>query len=116
MSYSAKISWKKDLGETFVDNKYSRAHTWIFDGGIELSASSSPHVIPLPMSVESAVDPEEAFVASLSSCHMLWFLSIAAGKKYIVERRPGISLASLGRTKDRRYLSAPMLNLTPPPK
>ena len=66
-------------------DKYSRVHTWTFDGGIELVASSSPHVVPLPMSKESAVDPEEAFIASLSSCHMLWFLSIAAGKKIIVE-------------------------------
>jgi organic hydroperoxide reductase OsmC/OhrA len=65
--------------------KYSRSHTWKFDCGIELDASSSPHVVPLPMSNESAVDPEEAFVASVSSCHMLWFLSIAANKKYVVE-------------------------------
>ena len=47
MSYSVKTSWKKDSGEAFVDNKYSRAHTWTFDGGNELSASSSPHVVPL---------------------------------------------------------------------
>ncbi len=85
MSYTVRISWTKDSSEAFVDNKYSRAHTWTFDGGIELLASSSPQVVPLPMSRESAVDPEEAFVASLSSCHMLWFLSIAAGKKFIVE-------------------------------
>ena len=80
MSYNVRIFWRKDFSEAFVDNKYSRAHTWTFDGGIEIEASSSPHVVPLPMSRESAVDPEEAFVASLSSCHMLWFLSIAAAK------------------------------------
>jgi len=85
MSYNVRIFWEKDSNAAFVDNKYSRAHTWTFDGGIELVASSSPHVVPLPMSKESAVDPEEAFVASLSSCHMLWFLSLAAGKKFIVE-------------------------------
>ena len=85
MPYNVRISWKKDLSDAFVDNKYSRAHTWTFDGGIELVASSSPHVVPLPMSRESAVDPEEAFVASLSSCHMLGFLSIAAGKHYLIE-------------------------------
>lgn len=83
--YKVKISWKKKDEEKFTDNKYSRVHRWIFDGGIELKASSSPHVVPLPMSDESAVDPEEAFIASLSSCHMLWFLSIAAGKQYVVE-------------------------------
>ena len=85
MSYNVKIFWKKNFDDLFVDKKYSRAHTWRFDGGIEIPASSSPHVVPLPMSNESAVDPEEAFVAALSSCHMLWFLSIAAEKSYIVE-------------------------------
>jgi organic hydroperoxide reductase OsmC/OhrA len=71
-SYSAKTSW--DRGEhTFTDGRYSRAHTWRFNGGIEVPASSSPHVVPLPMSMESAIDPEEAFVAALSSCHMLCF-------------------------------------------
>jgi organic hydroperoxide reductase OsmC/OhrA len=85
MSYKVKILWKKKSSELFSDLKYSRAHKWIFDGGIELAGSSSPHVVPLPMSDESAVDPEEAYVASISSCHMLWFLSIAAGEKYIIE-------------------------------
>jgi len=83
--YSVKINWTRNLSELFVDSKYSRAHTWTFDGGIELAASSSPHVVPLPYSKESAVDPEEAFIVSLSSCHMLWFLSLAAGKKLIIE-------------------------------
>ncbi|MBA3766554.1 MAG: OsmC family protein [Acidobacteria bacterium] len=100
MSYSVKIFWKNDLGEPFVDNKYSRAHTWTFDGGTVVSASSSPHVVPLPMSVESAVDPEEAFVASLSSCHMLWFLSIAAGRKYIVESYEDNAEGILGKDEE----------------
>lgn len=86
MSYSVKILWEKKSNESFIDKKYSRVHSWIFDGGIEIKASSSPHVVPLPMSDESAVDPEEAFVASLSSCHMLFFLILAANKKYIIER------------------------------
>jgi organic hydroperoxide reductase OsmC/OhrA len=85
MPYNVRINWKKRLADGFVDGKYSRAHTWTFDGGIELPASSSPHVVPLPMSDAAAVDPEEAFIASISSCHMLWFLSIAAEKRYVVE-------------------------------
>ncbi|HVO72717.1 MAG TPA: OsmC family protein [Ignavibacteriaceae bacterium] len=85
MSYNVKVFWKKKTGEKFTDLKYSRAHRWIFDGGIELKASSSPHVVQVPMSDESAVDPEEAYVASVSSCHMLWFLSIAAAKRFIIE-------------------------------
>jgi organic hydroperoxide reductase OsmC/OhrA len=85
MSYKVKILWNKKPAEIFTDIKYSRVHKWIFDGGIELKASSSPHVVPVPMSDESAVDPEEAYIASISSCHMLWFLSIAAGKRFIIE-------------------------------
>jgi organic hydroperoxide reductase OsmC/OhrA len=100
MPINVTVSWKKNLEEVFVDSKYSRAHTWIFDGGIELAASSSPHVVPLPMSSESAVDPEEAFVASLSSCHMLWFLSIAAEKNYIVESYEDRAEGILGGNTD----------------
>jgi organic hydroperoxide reductase OsmC/OhrA len=85
MLYQVKISWKKKSNESFLDKKYSRAHKWIFDGGIEVKASSSPHVVPIPMSDESAVDPEEAFIASISSCHMLTFLFIAAKKNFLVE-------------------------------
>lgn len=83
-TYTAVITWRRE-GATFTDNRYSRAHVWRFDGGIEVPASSSPQVVPIPMSVAAAVDPEEAFVASLSSCHMLWFLSIAAKRGYSVE-------------------------------
>lgn len=75
--YFATIIWNSDHAN-FLRGKYSRAHAWIFDGGIEIQASSSPHVVPIPFSNPNAVDPEEAFIASISSCHMLWFLSIAA--------------------------------------
>lgn len=83
-SYQALIEWGRN-GAKFTDNRYSRGHRWRFDGGVEVPASASPHVVPLPMSVRAAVDPEEAFVASLSSCHMLWFLSIAAKRGFIVD-------------------------------
>ena len=85
MKYSAKIVWQKNPSEIFTDGKYSRVHEWQFDGGMKIPASPSPSVVPLPMSDERLVDPEEAFVASLSSCHMLFFLSIAAKKKFVVE-------------------------------
>jgi organic hydroperoxide reductase OsmC/OhrA len=84
-AYTAEISWQRN-GEDFLGNRYSRRHVIRFDGGAVLAGSSSPHVVPLPMSDASAVDPEEAFVASLSSCHMLWFLSIAAKYKFCVDR------------------------------
>ena len=83
-SYTATIRWLRG-DQQFTDNRYSRGHTWIFDGGVEVPASSSPHVVPLPYSQASAVDPEEAFVASLSSCHMLWFLSIAARRGFCID-------------------------------
>jgi len=100
MPYNVRIFWKKNFDEAFVDNRYSRSHTWTFDGGIEVAASSSPHVVPLPMSNESAVDPEEAFIASLSSCHMLWFLSIAVEKNYIVESYEDNAEGVLGKNEE----------------
>ena len=83
--YGANISWYRGKNEAYIDNKYSRGHKWSFDGGLTVPASASPHVVPLPHSVEQNVDPEEAFVASLSSCHMLFFLSIPAKRRYIVD-------------------------------
>ena len=83
--YTAVISWARN-GAGFLDNKYSRRHLWSFDGGATVQGSSSPHVVPVPLSDPAAVDPEEAFVASLSSCHMLWFLSLAAKQGFAVDR------------------------------
>ncbi len=83
--YCAKVNWVRKEHETFTDNQYSRGHSWTFDGGVTVPASSSPHVVPIPYSVETNVDPEEAFIASLSSCHMLFFLSIAAKRKFVIE-------------------------------
>ncbi|TOP07235.1 peroxiredoxin, partial [Vibrio parahaemolyticus] len=83
--HTALIAWQRQANEIFSDNQYSRAHTWRFDGGLLVPASPSPHVVPLPLSVEENVDPEEAFVAALSSCHMLVFLSIAAKRRYVID-------------------------------
>jgi organic hydroperoxide reductase OsmC/OhrA len=82
--YKSTVVWRRD-GAVFTDNRYSRGHRWLFDGGVEVPASSSPKVVPVPLSVEAAVDPEEAFVASLSSCHMLWFLFIAAKRGFVID-------------------------------
>ncbi len=83
--YSATVSWKRN-GARFTDGRYSRAHVWRFDGGIEVPASSAPSSVPLPYSRADAVDPEEAFVAAISSCHMLFFLSLAARRGLTVDR------------------------------
>jgi organic hydroperoxide reductase OsmC/OhrA len=95
-SYTAIISWER-RGAVFSDNQYSRAHRWIFDGGIEVPGSSSPHIVRVPMSQDAAVDPEEAFVASLSSCHLLWFLDHARQRGWIVERYEDKAVGVLAR-------------------
>jgi len=84
-TYTAKITWKSDSPETFTKNRYSRGHEWSFDGGITVPASSSPHAVRLPFSIEEAVDPEEVLVAAASSCHMLSFLWVAANAGFNVE-------------------------------
>jgi organic hydroperoxide reductase OsmC/OhrA len=76
-TYTATVRWhRRDDGE-FTKGQYSRAHSWSFDGGVTLPASASPHVVPAPWSDPGGVDPEEAFIASLSSCHMLFFIDYA---------------------------------------
>ncbi len=84
-SHTAKLSWTLNPGDDFVANRYSRAHQWTFDGGLKVPGSPSPAVVPVPWSDPTAVDPEEAFVASVSSCHLLWFLHLARVKGYVVE-------------------------------
>lgn len=83
--YIAMVRWHNNAGADFPKGRYSRAHSWAFDGGITIPASSSPQVVRVPMSSEEAVDPEEAFVASIASCHLLSFLWIAAKRGFIVE-------------------------------
>ncbi len=76
-SYQATVRWVRGDGDFLADD-YSRGHIWSFDGGVDVPASASPDIVAFPKSVAEAVDPEEAFVASLASCHMLFFLSLAA--------------------------------------
>ena len=83
--HTATVTWERG-DQAFLDNRYSRRHVIRFDGGAQVPGSSSPHVMKPPLSDPSAVDPEEMFVASLSSCHMLWFLSLAAKKRWRVDR------------------------------
>lgn len=82
--YFATVEWRRN-GAVFSDNRYSRAHVWRFDGGLTVPGSSSPHVVRAPYSDPAAVDPEEAFVASVSSCHMLWFLVLAVKAGLVVD-------------------------------
>lgn len=84
-SYTATIRWSRTGEGDFTKGQYSRAHEWEFDGGAVVPASASPHVVPLPWSDEAGVDPEEAFIAALSSCHMLFFLDFARRQGLVVD-------------------------------
>lgn len=82
--YKTLIKWQRTSPD-FLKGRYSREHTWTFDGGATVPASSSPHVVPTPWSNPACVDPEEAYVASLSSCHMLTFLFLAAKQGFQID-------------------------------
>ena len=84
-TYTATIRWNRNRAEGFTKGQYSRAHEWSFDGGAVVPASASPHVVPAPWSEAAGVDPEEAFVASLSSCHMLFFLDFARRQGLVID-------------------------------
>jgi len=99
-NYSATVKWQRGEDEAFSDNKYSRGHEWIFDGGLTVPASSSPSIVPAPFSVEANVDPEEAFIAALSSCHMLFFLAIAGRKKFVVDAYLDEALGVVAKNED----------------
>ena len=98
--HTANIHWSRD-GDAFAKGKYSRAHLWHFDGGLNVPASASPHIVKPPYSDPHGVDPEEAFVAALSSCHMLWFLELAAKAGFIVDlyddQAEGLMEGDIGR-------------------
>ncbi len=83
--HKATIQWK-NAGPDFLKGKYSREHTWSFDGGGVVPASASPSVVPAPWSNPAHVDPEEAFVASISSCHLLTFLYLASRQGFQIDR------------------------------
>lgn len=82
--HKAKISWRRESPD-FLKGKYSREHTWTFDGGMTIPASPAPSVVPVPYSNPAHVDPEEAFVASVSSCHMLTYLHLASRKGFVID-------------------------------
>lgn len=83
--YTARVIWKGDSPDAFTKNRYTRGHEWKFDGGVTVPASSSPHSVRLPFSLEAAVDPEEALVASAASCHMLMLLWLAAKRGFRID-------------------------------
>ena len=100
-THQAVIEWERGT-QVFVDRRYRRAHRWVFDGGQTLAASSSPAVVAPPLSDPAAVDPEEAYVAALSSCHMLWFLDLACSRGYRVDVYRDAALGHMTRDEAGR--------------
>ena len=101
-TYTATIRWTRDPSTDFSKGQYSRAHEWVFDGGAVVPASPSPHVVPAPWSDQAGVDPEEAFVASLSSCHMLFFVDFARRAGFVVDSYVDEADGELGNRPDGR--------------
>jgi organic hydroperoxide reductase OsmC/OhrA len=100
--YVATVAWSRGAGEAFVDRRYSRRHEWSFDGGTRVAASASPQVVKAPYSDAAAVDPEEAMVASLASCHMLFFLDFAARAGFRVRSYRDDALGVMSKDERQR--------------
>ena len=99
--FFATVAWQRD-GQDFAGQRYSRGHAWQFDGGLTVPASSSPLSVPLPMSVAANIDPEEALVAATSSCHMLFFLSLAAQRGFVIDDYRDVAIGELGKNAQGR--------------
>ena len=99
--HGATVEWTRGE-QIFVDKRYSRAHVWRFDGGAVVPGSSSPSGVPVPMSDPAGVDPEEAMIASLSSCHMLWFLAFAANAGLVVDTYVDEASGRMGKNEQGR--------------
>jgi organic hydroperoxide reductase OsmC/OhrA len=97
--HSATVLWDRG-DDVFTGGRYSRAHLWQFDGGVSVTASAAPDVVPLPFSRADAVDPEEAFVAALASCHMLFFLDLARQAGFVVDSYRDQAVGEMDKTGD----------------
>jgi organic hydroperoxide reductase OsmC/OhrA len=101
-SYEATVRWQRQPDERFIDGRYSRAHEWQFDGGARVHASASPHVVKVPFADPSGVDPEEAFVAAIASCHMLFFLGFAAKGGFAIAAYEDNAVGVMSKTGEGR--------------
>ena len=99
-TYTAIVRWDRKGAEGFSKGQYSRAHEWAFDGGAVVPAGPSPHIVPEPWGNPAGVDPEEAFVASLSSCHMLFFVDFARRAGFVVNSYVDEAEGELGKSAD----------------
>jgi organic hydroperoxide reductase OsmC/OhrA len=95
----ATITWTRGPDELFLDRKYNRRHEIAFDGGVRIAGSPTPASVRPPYSDPAAVDPEEALTAALSSCHMLWFLALAAKAGFVVDRYEDHAVSTMARNE-----------------
>lgn len=102
-TYTSVIHWERN-GQLFTDGRYDRRHRWTFDGGVTVPASASPQVVPEPLADPSSVDPEAAFVAALSSCHMLWFLHFTADRGYVVDQYADVPVGVMDPNDDPMWI------------
>ncbi len=109
--YTTETIWIRG-DQDFLGNRYSRRHVLRFDAGIDIPGSTSPHVVPVPYSDTSAVDPEEMFVSSLSSCHMLWFLSIAGKRRFVVDSYKDVAVGVMGKNPEGKLIMS-LITLNP---
>ncbi len=112
MKIKAQTVWTIRESDDFYSGKYSREHKWIVDGGMEIKASASPEIVPIPFSNPTLIDPEEAFLLSVSSCHLLWFLSIARDAGYEVIEYKDLCTAILEKDSEKK-LSITEVHLHP---
>jgi organic hydroperoxide reductase OsmC/OhrA len=109
-THTATITWKRTSPD-FLKGKYSREHTWAFDGGLTVPASPSPSVVPAPFSNPAHVDPEEAFVAAIASCHMLTFLYLASRQGFQVDSYRDVAVGEMSKNDQGiPWVSAVTLN------
>ena len=107
----ATVEWRRG-DQPFLDNRYDRAHEWRFDGGAVVRGSSAPSSVPAPLSDPTAVDPEEALVAAVSSCHMLFFLAYVARAGFVVDSYRDEAVGVLGKD-ERGKVSITAVTLRP---
>src|SRR5688572_8442960 len=109
--HKAIVRWQRDPQDQFLKGKYSRVHEWSFDGGLTLPASPSPAVVPAPFSNAAHVDPEEAFVAAVSSCHMLTFLYLASRQGFQIDSYEDAAVGTMTKNeKGVPWMSRVVLN------
>ncbi|HXU99028.1 MAG TPA: OsmC family protein [Caulobacteraceae bacterium] len=96
-AHRATVGWRLGDGEDFLKRRYSRVHTLGFEGGAEVKGSPATAIVPAPWSAVDGVDPESAFTAALSACHMLWFLDHAARAGFVVASYVDEAEGTLGR-------------------